>query len=270
MALQGECFALGGRVLREPRYRGCETRLVEHLVSGSEGVFADDAADPVAALDGEGVEVSDRCWEGLEWRGLAEGAVWAVGVVVGLVVAQNPQQMLLVPDQCSVEEFASAAAYPAFHDRVRTGRPDGAAQDRDAGVAEHGVEGGAELGIAIAEQELDRLDVFVEVHHQVAGHLRDPCIVGVGGDTEDPDPAGGVLNDGEHIGAGAIEQINGEEVGGNDRLGLSVEELRPRRSGTTRCGWQACPGEDLPHRRRGHGNAESGMPSPASSPWMRR
>ena len=43
---------------------------VELLGSGGEDVFA---ADPVAAMDAQGVEVSDRCWEGLQWRGLADG-----------------------------------------------------------------------------------------------------------------------------------------------------------------------------------------------------
>ena len=68
------------------------------LGSGSEGVFADDVADPVAAVDAEGVEVSDRCWEGLEWRGLAEAAVRPVLVVVALVLANDVQRVELVPD----------------------------------------------------------------------------------------------------------------------------------------------------------------------------
>jgi hypothetical protein len=148
-------------------------------------------------------------------------------VVVGLVFTKDPEQMPLVPDQRLVEEFASAAADPAFHDRVRAGCLDGAAQDPDAGAGEHRVEGGGELGVAVAEQELDRFDVLAEVHEQVAGHLRDPGIVGVSGDAEDPDPSGGVLDDGKDVGTGAVEQVNGEEVGGKDRLRLAVEELRP-------------------------------------------
>jgi len=80
----------------------------------------------------------------------------------------------LVPDQGLVEEFASAAADPAFHDRVRAGRSDRAAQDPDPGTGQDLVEGSGELGVAVAEQELDRLDVFVEVHEEVPGHLRDP------------------------------------------------------------------------------------------------
>ena len=52
-------------------------------------VFADDAADPVAALDAEGVEVRNRCWEGLEGCGLTEGAVRPVGVVVGLLLTKD-------------------------------------------------------------------------------------------------------------------------------------------------------------------------------------
>ena len=156
----------------------------------------------------KGVEVSDRCWEGLAWRGLAEGAVRPVLVVLGLVLTKDVQQVELVPDQRLVEQFTSAAADPALHDRVRAGCSDGAAQDRDAGVAKHGVDGGGERGVAIAEQEPDRRDLLVEVHHQVAGHLGHPRVVRMSGDAEDPDPPGGVVDDGEGVGAGAVEQIH--------------------------------------------------------------
>src|SRR5664279_732207 len=152
----GRAVRAGGRQFNVPlaRRRG-GTRGGELLWSGSEGVFADDAADPGAAMDAKGVEVSDRCREGLQRRGLAEGAVRPVLVVMGLVLTKDLQQVDLVPDQRLVEQFTSAAADPALHDRVCAGCSDGAAQDPDAGVAKHGVDGGGELGVAIAEQELD-------------------------------------------------------------------------------------------------------------------
>ena len=61
--------------------------------SGScrERVFVDDAADPVAAVDADGVEVSNRCWEGFEGCGLIEGAVRPVLVVVVLVLTKDSQ-----------------------------------------------------------------------------------------------------------------------------------------------------------------------------------
>jgi len=48
-------------------------------------------------------------------------------------------------------------------------------------------------------------------------------------DAEDADAPGGVLDHGQDIGLGAIEQVGGEEVARRDRLGLGVQELRPGR-----------------------------------------
>ena len=57
--------------------------------SCGERVFVDDAADPVAAVDADGVEVGNRCWQGLEGCCLIEGAVRLVGVVVGLILTKG-------------------------------------------------------------------------------------------------------------------------------------------------------------------------------------
>ena len=134
----------------------------------------------------------------------------------------------------------------------------GLLQDPDAGSGEDRVEGGGELGVPIAKQELDRLGALVEVHEQVPGLLGDPGVVRMGGHAEDPDAAGGVLDDCQDVGGGAVEQVNGEEVGGQHRLSLGVEVLRPRRSTTSGRGWQPSVGENLPHRRGGHADAEAG------------
>ena len=78
------------------------------------------------------------------------------------------------------------------------------------------------------------------------------------GHAEDPDPAGGVLDDREDIGAGAVEQIDGEEVRRQDRLGLAMQELRPGRSGSPRRRRDRGVGQDLPHRRGCYLDAETG------------
>jgi hypothetical protein len=44
-------------------------------------------------------------------------------IVVGLVLAEGPSQMGLVPDEGAVQEFTTASADPAFDDRVRAWRP---------------------------------------------------------------------------------------------------------------------------------------------------
>jgi hypothetical protein len=63
----------------------------------------EDAADSVAAVDSEGVEIGDGCWQRPERSGLFEGSVGTVLVVMGLVVAEDFEQVALVPDQGSVD-----------------------------------------------------------------------------------------------------------------------------------------------------------------------
>jgi len=63
----------------------------------------EDAADSIATVDSEGVEIGDGCWQRTEWSGLFEGSVGTVLVVMGLVVAEDLEQMALIPDQGSVD-----------------------------------------------------------------------------------------------------------------------------------------------------------------------
>jgi hypothetical protein len=80
------CQSVAGR-------RGGDCLWVPKTPSAScgERVFVDDAADPVVAVDADGVEVGNRCWEGLEGCCLIEGAVRPVGVVVGLILTKDSQ-----------------------------------------------------------------------------------------------------------------------------------------------------------------------------------
>jgi hypothetical protein len=70
----------------------------------------------------------------------------------------------------------------------------------------------------------------------------------VQGDSEDADTPGGVLDHRQDVGLGAIEQVGGEEVARQDRLGLGAQELRPGRHGPA---WRRVDSgllENLPHR----------------------
>jgi hypothetical protein len=73
--------------------------------------------------------------------------------------------------------------------------------------------------------ELDLICLFAEVHEEVAGLLGGPLPGGMQGDPEDADPAGGVLDHGQDIGLGAIEQAGREEVAHQDGLSLRAQEL---------------------------------------------
>ena len=70
------------------------------------------ASGAVAALDPELIEVGDAIGQRAQRRGLLQGAVRPVGVVEGLVVAQDDHQMPLVPYQGPVQQLAPAAADP--------------------------------------------------------------------------------------------------------------------------------------------------------------
>jgi hypothetical protein len=84
-------------------------------------VFVDHAADRIAPAGSERVKVDDGPGQWSEWCGLSEGAVPPVIVMVGLVLPQHAQEMLLVPDQGAVKELPPASADPPLHDRVGTG-----------------------------------------------------------------------------------------------------------------------------------------------------
>jgi hypothetical protein len=85
------------------------------------------------------------------------------------------------------------------------------------------------------------------------------------GRAQDPDPPGGVLDDRQHVQAGAAQGDGLEEVAGKQRIGLGAEEAGPGGGGALGC--RVDPGvvQDLPH-----GKAATLMPSTRTSPWMRR
>src|SRR6188472_2187762 len=98
-----------------------------------------------------------------------------------------------------VEAFAAQRANPALRDGVRARRLDWDADDGDGGAGEHGVEGGGELGISVADQEPELLGAVAEVHEQVAGLLGDPGAGGVGGDPGEVYAAAAVLDHDEDV-----------------------------------------------------------------------
>ena len=92
-------------------------------------VFVEDAAESVASSDVEVVDlprirVLYRRW--LVGTGVRDALVRPVGVVVVLELPQGVEQVVLVPDQGAVQEFASAGLHPPFRDRVHARHPDAA------------------------------------------------------------------------------------------------------------------------------------------------
>jgi hypothetical protein len=190
------------------------------------------------------------------------GHRWTAGPTV---FAQDGHQVAPVPDQGPVQQLASAAADPAFHDRVHSRRLNRGADHPDASGLEDGVECGGEAGVPVMQDELHARPSIFQLHEQVPGLLHHPCLDRMLGGPEDPDAAGAVLDHGQDVGLRASEQVGGEEVQSQDPL-----RLGPRNS--------AQPGPSL----RGAGlmpaslricqtvDGATVMPSPASSPWIRR
>src|SRR5271166_2535034 len=112
------------------------------------------ASGAVASPDAEVVQIGDAIWQRAERRGLVQGTVWPVRVVEVLVLAQDGHQVALVPDQGPVQQLTSAAADPAFHDRVHSRRLNSGADDPDASGLEYGVERGDETGVPVMQDEL--------------------------------------------------------------------------------------------------------------------
>ena len=126
-------------------------------------------------------------------------AMRPVIVVVALEVAQHGCSVSSVDDQETVEQFAADGADESFGDRVRPWRAHRRLDDLDVDGGEHGVEGGGELGVAVADQEPKVATGVVEIHEQVAGQMYQPGAGRVRGDPQDVYPAGGVLDDEERV-----------------------------------------------------------------------
>jgi hypothetical protein len=119
--------------------------------------------------------------------------------------------------------------------------------------------------MAVTDQILHSCAGVLEVHDQVPRDLGYPNLSGVGGDTENPDAATGVLDDGEHVVRHTGQRGSGEEITRNDGVGLAAQERRPGGVVTVRGGLDPVPFQDLPD-----GGGGDVIPRPASSPWMRR
>src|ERR1039457_4829513 len=97
---------------RKPRPRSCD-----------QAIFVDQATDASVSSDAVLVEI-DRVGQRCQRRGAVQAAVRPVLVVVDLVLAQDPPQMVLAPGQGAVQELAAASPDPrsaiAFIRGVRT------------------------------------------------------------------------------------------------------------------------------------------------------
>jgi hypothetical protein len=178
--------------------------------------------------------------------------------LIGLVLAQDPPQMVLIPGEGAVEKLAPAPPDPAFGYRVHARRPDVAEHGPDPRIREDRVERSRIVRSAIADHELDPVRLLAEIHDQVPGLLRGPRPGRVQGDPEDADAPGGVLDHGQDVSLRAVQQVRGEEIARQDRLGLGAQELRPGRVCSSRRGVEPGILQDFPHGRRRYLRSQAG------------
>jgi hypothetical protein len=112
-------------------------------------------------------------------RSQPERPVGPMHVVVLHIDAQDLLQVAASHDQQPVQTLGADRADPALRGRVGVGRLDRCQDYLGALRAEEVVEGAAELGVTIAEQELDSSSLLAEHQQQVPRLLRDPNAVGL-------------------------------------------------------------------------------------------
>jgi len=158
-------------------------------------------------------------------------SVRSVPVVMLDVLVQYKVEVAWSGDQEVVEAFLAQGADEAFRDRVRPWCPYRGADDPDVGTGEDRVEGGGELAVPVADQELESVGAFAEVDEQVAGLLGDPGPGGVGGDPGDVYAAAVMLDGDEDVEAAQQDSVDVGEVDREDGMGLRGQELSPGRTG---------------------------------------
>jgi len=123
-------------------------------------------------------------------RSQPERPVRPMHVVVLHVDAQHLVQVFASRDQQPVQALGADRANPAFREGVGVGCLDWCQHHLGVLGAEEVIEGAAEFGIPIAQDELDSSSLLAQHQQQIPCLLGDPGAVGVGGDASQMDLSG--------------------------------------------------------------------------------
>jgi len=155
-----------------------------------------------------------------------------------------------------VEALVADGEDEPFRERVCARRAHRGLDDLDADRGEHLVEAGSELGVSVADEEIETPAGIVEIGSEVACDLGHPCTARVGGDAKDMDDASLELDHEQHVVAAEQHRVDMEEVGGHDALGLGRKELGPDGTRAPVSRWETVPAQHRRDARLRHGDAE--------------
>ena len=148
-------------------------------------------------------------------------------VVVTGIDAEHVLELTSAEDEQPVEALATDAADPALGVCVRVRRLHACADHGDPFALEDVVEAAAELGVAIVDQQAQRLLPNVDRHQQVARLLGCPGTGRVRGAGDELDPAALEREEEEHVDPLQPGGLDGEEIAGERRRRVPAEEVAP-------------------------------------------
>jgi hypothetical protein len=166
-------------------------------------------------------------------------------VVVAHELAQHSFQVTPTEDQHVVEQLAACGAHPPLREGVGTRGPKGQVDDLDALTAEDLIEGAGELGVPVAEQEPGGKLPIPQPRCQVPSLLDDPLAGRVVGAAGEVNTAAADLDEEEDVEPGQPDGVDGEEVGGQDLVGVLANELAPGALASPRSWRQTVSAEHL-------------------------
>jgi hypothetical protein len=119
------------------------------------------------------------------------------------------------------------------------------------------IEAAVELGVAIVDEEAERLLAVIEGHQQVARLLGDPGAGRLRRAGDELDPAALERDEEEHVDPFQPGGLGSEEIAGECRRRVLAEEASPGELVSQRRRRQPMAEEDRPHRGRRHGDAKA-------------
>src|ERR1019366_406232 len=182
-------------------------------------------------------------------RSLLAGLVRPVPVVMAGVLAEYGPKVGFLVDQHPVGALGPCGAYPSLGMAVRPWCPRRGLDYPHALAGEDLVEGAGESGVAVPDEEAERAGPVAEVHEEVAGLLRGPGAVRVGGHSEDVHVPGAHLHHEQHVQAPEEDRVDMEEVAGQQPVCLCAQERPPGGVQTAGCRPVAPGAQDPPHGR---------------------